>query len=239
MSWIIVVQPTKVIYAYFIVNPKLVDPASMSFDSLVELLSTELLADKVVAMATDTVFGLVGSAASCEALDAIALIKGRDPSVSMPVVISKLADLDSLVPSAVLEDPVISHLFDRLWPGPLTVILPLLPGSICGRFFPSDTVGVRLPADLRLREVAKKVGPMVATSANEHKKATLRSGREVLNELGRTSQGNALSLVLDESSRSESASTIVEVVGKNFRVLREGAISTDTIAKAFRIGGRG
>ena len=211
----------------------------MPFDSLVELLATELLAGRVVAMATDTVFGLVGSAASCDALDAIAFIKGRDPSMSMPVVIAELGGLDSLVPSAVLGDTAIFRLFDRLWPGPLTVVLPLLPGSICDRFFPSGTVGVRLPEDLRLREVAKKVGPMVATSANEHGKPTLRSGREVLNELVRTGQGSGLSVVLDEPSRSESASTIIEVVGKNFRVIREGAISADTIAKAFSIGGRG
>ncbi len=211
----------------------------MSFDSLVELLASELLAGGVVAMATDTVFGLVGSAANCDALDAIAFIKGRDPSVSMPVMIAGLADLDSLVPSGVLEDAAVSSLFESLWPGPLTVVLPLLSGSICDRFFPSGTVGVRLPDDVRLREVVKKVGPVVATSANEHGKPTLRSGREVLNGLARAGQGRGLSVVLDESSRSESASTIIEVVGKRFRVIREGAISADTIAKAFSIGGRG
>lgn len=226
-------------YAYFTVNPKLVDPASISFDSLVELLATELLAGRVVAMATDTVFGLIGSAASCDALDSIASIKGRGPSVSMPVMIAERAELDSLVPSAVLGDTAISGLLDRFWPGPLTVVLPLLPGSICDRFFSSGTVGVRLPDDLRLRAVAKKVGPVVATSANEHGKPTLRSGREVLDELVRTGQGSGMSVVLDEFSRSERASTIIEVTGKSFRLIREGAISADTIAKAFSIGGRG
>ncbi len=226
------------IYACFSVNPKLVSPAPILLDSLVELLAVELLSDRVIAMATDTVFGLIGRAASCHALDLIASIKGRDPSVSMPVIIGDRAQLDSMVPKTVLGEAAVSGLFDKFWPGPLTVVLPLLSGAICDRFFSSGTVGIRLPDDLRLQAVARRVGPLVATSANEHGKVTLRSGREVMNDLVETGVGATLSVVLDEQSRSEFASTIVEVAGRNFRLIREGAISGDAIATAFRISGQ-
>lgn len=215
-------------------STRLVNPSPLEFDALISLLSSELLSDEVVAMATDTVFGLVGRAASCVALESISAIKGRPPSVGMPVIIGERDQLDSLLPGSVPGLSRVSVLLDAFWPGPLTVVLPLRANVLCDSFFTSGTVGIRLPDDKRLQALAQSVGPLVATSANKHGLPTLASGREVLEELGTESEGAELSLVLDETSRSEIASSVIDATGRNFRLIREGAISEGSITKAFR-----
>lgn len=217
-------------------KPQLVNPELISFDALIDLLAGELLSGKIVALATDTVFGLVGCAGDCDALDSIASIKGRDASVAMPVIIGSRRQLTSLVPLEILGDQRISKLIDTFWPGPLTVVLPLIPGAVCDRFFSAGTVGIRLPADSRLCQIATRVGPIVATSANEHSKTVLESGQEVLEAFGTSSLSRGLSVVLDEHARSASASTVVEVSKAGYRLIREGAVSGQAIAHAFGLG---
>ena len=214
-------------------NPKLVDPNLISSDAVIDLIVDEIVLGRVVALATDTVFGLIGSAADCGALDSIASIKGRDASVTMPVIIGTRTQLTSLVQSEILDGPSVSRLIDALWPGPLTVVLPLVPGVICDRYFSGGTVGVRLPADSRLRKIAKRAGPIVATSANEHSKPVLECGQEVLEAFAGRSVRNGLSVVLDERARDEVASTVVEVQDEKYRVIRQGAVSASAVAKAF------
>ena len=224
------------LYAFLFVNPKLVDPKLISSDALIDLIVDEIVLGRVAALATDTVFGLIGSAADCDALDSIASIKGRDASVAMPVIIGARTQLTSLVPSEMLNRQSVSKLIDSLWPGPLTIVLPLIPGRICDRYFSGGTVGLRLPADSRLREIAKRAGPIVATSANEHSKPVLESGREVLKAFGGRSVRNGLSVVVDERARYEAASTVVEVSSASYRVIRPGAVSESAVAKAFGSG---
>ncbi len=216
-------------------TPHLVDPNSMSSGELLDLLASELISGAVVGFATDTVFGLVADASNCGALAAIAEIKGREPSISMPVIIGERKQLDLLVPPSVLENANIIRLLDRFWPGPLTVILPLRKGVLCDDFFPAGTVGVRLPDDERLQAIARRVGPIVATSANKHGMPTLSTGRGVIEQLARDDEAQGLALVLDESSRSDRASTIVEVKEGSCRVIRVGKISAEAVASAFCI----
>lgn len=213
--------------------PKLVDPNVISFDSLIGLLSAELISDRVIALATDTVFGLVGRAASCEALSAIAAIKGREAWVAMPVLIGEASQLELLVPAGTMGRPAVARVFEVFWPGPLTVVLPLRPGVLCDSFFPAGTVGVRLPDDPRLQALARRAGPLVGTSANKHGKPTLRTGREVVEELAKEGPAEGLGIVVDEASRSELASTVIEMTETGYRLIRVGAISAEAVAKAF------
>ncbi len=205
-------------------------------DSLIELLADRLLSGEVVALATDTVFGLVGCAANCGALTAIARIKGRDPSIAMPVLIGERSQLDLLVPSQISSDENVAKLIDAYWPGPLTIVLPLRSGAVCESFFPDGHIGVRLPDDLRLQALVRRTGPVVATSANKHGKPTLRSGSEVMAELVSEEGSPGLAVVVNEGSRSGIASTIVEVNAAGFRVIREGGISGEAVGRVFGVG---
>lgn len=226
------------LYAYSSVTTQLVDPRSISPDELLELLACTLLNEEIVAMATDTVFGLIGSATSCRAIESIAAIKKRMEHIPMPVVIGDLSQMDLLFSKVSLGERDWSSHFEEFWPGPLTVVVPLRKGILCDRFFATGTVGLRLPDDDRLRNLAKLVGPLVATSANVHGRPTLQSGTEVLAEMGNSGALLGLSVVLDEISRSTLSSTVVELSDEGYRIVREGAISRITVERAFSFLGR-
>ncbi|NNN19014.1 MAG: L-threonylcarbamoyladenylate synthase [Acidimicrobiaceae bacterium] len=214
-------------------KPKLINPNSISPDSLIELVAAELRSGMVVALATDTVFGLIGCVANCAALESIISIKGRDRSAPMPVIIGDRSQLSQLVLTDVSNDPNLSRIVDRFWPGPLTVILPVRKQSVCERFFPGSTVGIRFPNDSRLQAIAMRAGPVVATSANQHGRPVLTCGQDVMEILGSDANEMGLSLVVDENAKSELASTVIEVSSTDLHVLREGTISGHALAKVF------
>lgn len=220
-------------YAVLIVQTELVDPNYWDSEGLIVALASHLAQDKVVALATDTIFGLVGRAASCKALESIAAIKGRPSSISMPVIIGDVAQLDSLVSPDDLPPSTIELLLKDVWPGPLTVVVPLREGRLCDPFFAGGTLGVRLPDNERLRALANKVGPLVATSANLHGLPTAQSGREAFDELASRGSEYGLSLILDEKASENAPSSVVLLSKSGCRIIREGAISSSLISDVF------
>ena len=109
---------------------------------------------------------------------------------------------------------------------------------LCDEFFESGTVGIRYPNDVRLRDIATKVGPIVATSANKHGLPTPANGKDVLDQLGVESFSLGLVMVLDETSRSNLASTVIDLTGPENVIVREGEIPTSILRDAFRINVR-
>lgn len=214
---------------------QLIDVSEVSYQLLLDDICSHLRDGKVVAMATDTVFGLVASAKDCAALEAVAAIKQRDSSISMPVLIGELSQFQLLCRHKLEQLQVDDDALWKFWPGPLTVVVELRQGALCDRYFQSGTVGIRLPNDQRLRDIANKVGPIVATSANLHGFPTPTSGKEVLRQLGPSSLSLGLSMVLDEESRSEVASTVIDISGSEHRIVRIGKISANALSSAFRI----
>lgn len=212
---------------------ELVHPNCWDSKELIAVIASHLVQDQVVAMATDTVFGLIGRAVSCKALESIASIKGRPNSVSMPVIIGDVTQLNSLTPSEVFPSSTIDLLLKTFWPGPLTVVVPLLEGKLCDSFFAAGTLGVRLPDDERLKALANKVGPLVATSANLHGHPTVQSGREAFDELAYRGSEHGLSLILDEKAGENIPSSVVSLSESGCRIIREGAISASSISDVF------
>lgn len=217
---------------------KLVEPTKVSYTQLIEEISNHLSNDRVVAMATDTVFGLVASARSCVAMRSITEIKGRSKSVSMPVIIGNLAQFGDLCCCELEKLDVSEDAINRFWPGPLTLVVELNQLVLCDEFFESGTVGIRYPNDVRLRDIATKVGPIVATSANKHGLPTPANGKDVLDQLGVESFSLGLVMVLDETSRSNLASTVIDLTGPENVIVREGEIPTSILRDAFRINVR-
>lgn len=216
----------------------LFDPNQVSYSQLIEEISDQLLNDKVVAMATDTVFGLVARAQSCTALRAVAEIKGRSKSISMPVIIGNIHQFGELCRYGLGKLDIGEDVINRFWPGPLTLVVELNHQVLCDEFFESGTVGIRYPDDSRLRDIANKVGPLVATSANKHSFPTPNSGKVVLEQLGDDSFKVGLAMVLDEFSKSTLPSTVVDLSGPNNAILREGAVPTSLLREPFRIIGK-
>jgi L-threonylcarbamoyladenylate synthase len=172
----------------------------------------------VVAIPTDTVYGIAASLAYPTSLGRIYEIKGRPDRMPLPVLVSSVDALSRLVQ---LEDAVIP-LLDAFWPGPLTVVLPAtarVPERALG---PGGTVGVRLPNHPIAIEVIDKAGGAIAcTSANPSGEEPAHTATEVAESIG-----DRLDLILD-SGRAPGGipSTVVAIDGVTLRFIREGAVS--------------
>jgi L-threonylcarbamoyladenylate synthase len=135
----------------------------------------------VVAMPTETVYGLAGSIYSEIALKKIFAIKERpffDP------LIVHIAEFDDVLKVAKNFPPVAMSLAKMIWPGPLTLILPkrddLSPLITSGL---SD-VGIRMPRHSLALELIRACGPLAAPSANKFKKTSPTQKSHVEDEFG-------------------------------------------------------
>jgi L-threonylcarbamoyladenylate synthase len=178
----------------------------------------------VVAIPTDTVYGVAASMAHAAALDRIYEIKGRPDRMPLPVLVSSIDALSHLVE---LDDAVIP-LLDAFWPGPLTVVLPASTRVPMRALGPGNTVGVRLPNHPIAIEVIEKSGGAIAcTSANRTGEEPASTATEVAESIG-----EKLDLILDGGkSPGGVASTVVAVDGLTLRFIREGAISMTEVIR--------
>lgn len=186
--------------------------------------ATILLKDGgVVAYPTDTVYGLGASVYSYDAVATLFVMKGRDRTQGVPVLIaseSQLAEVAADVPDVAMA------LAERFWPGALTLVLrrsaglqPLVTGG-------ATTVAVRLPDHPCPQALISALGaPMTGTSANRHDGPEPTTAGEVHRQLG-----NRLSMVLDGGpSPGAVPSTIVDVTTPTPRLVRAGAVSVDEL----------
>ncbi len=118
----------------------------------------------VVAIPTETVYGLAADALNPDAVAKIFQAKGRPQDNPLIVHIAELDDIYKYV----REVPVNAmKLAEAFWPGPLTMVLPkkdIIPSETSGGL---DTVGIRLPVHKTAREIIRMCGrPLAAPSAN-------------------------------------------------------------------------
>jgi L-threonylcarbamoyladenylate synthase len=184
-----------------------------------------LLDGAVVAVPTDTVYGVAASLAHADAVASLFLLKDRPLGVPLPVLVHALSPIQEI---DVEWSERAQRLSEEFWPGPLTIVAPashelarMLGGSV-------DTVGVRVPDDELLLSVLRECGPLAVSSANTHGAEPCHSAQEVLLALA----GERLAGVLDGGERRSEVSTVVEIDETSWRVLREGAISFARIAAA-------
>jgi L-threonylcarbamoyladenylate synthase len=116
----------------------------------------------VVAVPTDTVFGLVAVARDDAAVARIYEIKGRDLAQPLPLFV---ASLDQAALIADFNDAA-QRLAETYWPGALTVVVPLRPAFATVAAAGGGSIGLRAPADAFLREAAAQLGPLTGTTAN-------------------------------------------------------------------------
>lgn len=180
----------------------------------------------VVAIPTDTLYGLAASAVDPDAVARVFEIKGRPSGMAMPVLIADAEDIDLY---SVDVPEVARELAHRFWPGPLSLVLrrsAALPDAATAG---GDTVALRVPDHAVPRAIARRLGaPITGTSANPSGQPPATTAAAVRKQLG-----NAVDLVVDagESPIGE-ASTVLDATGPALVVLRAGAISIADISKA-------
>jgi L-threonylcarbamoyladenylate synthase len=178
----------------------------------------------VVAVPTDTGYGLAASLFQPEALERVYEIKQRDARNPSPVLLGTATDL----PLVVREVPTPAwRLIERFWPGPLTLVLPAAEGVSRVVTSGGDTVGVRVPGGRACLQVLESLGePVTGTSANLSGKPGARTAAEVVEGLG--PRVDAV-LEEDEAVVHAAPSSVVEVTDSGLTIHRAGMLDSDAL----------
>ena len=190
-----------------------------------------LRAGGIVAVPTDTVYGIAADMALPDAIERLFAAKQRPPEKAVAVLLADAAQADGL---GALS-PAAAVLARRFWPGGMTLVLPVRPEARLPRVLAggAPTIGVRVPDHPTPRAIAAVLGPLPTTSANRSGEADARDAREILERLG-----DSLAMVLDGGPvRGGPASTVVDCTLEWPSILREGAIPSAGIAAALAEAG--
>jgi L-threonylcarbamoyladenylate synthase len=147
----------------------------------------KLLADgELLAFPTETVYGLGADASSDAAVAKIFVAKGRPADHPLIVHVS---DASKLSQFAANVPDFAQRLIDAFWPGPLTVILPRLPGVAAASAGGQDSIGLRCPSHPIARELLTEcaklgVHGLAAPSANKFGKVSPTTAAHVFAEFG-------------------------------------------------------
>jgi len=176
----------------------------------------------VVAVPTDTVYGLAADARSADAVRRVVDLKGRSADAPLPLLVADVAQVEAI---AGPLSGAAQALATRFWPGPLTLVLPSrieLPASVVR----DGAVGLRIPDDpICCRVIQLFGGPVTGTSANLTGKPPAMTPDEVRKQFGKR-----VDYVL-EAGRAGGAppSTVVRVSETELALLRGGAVPEEDV----------
>ena len=170
----------------------------------------------LVAIPTDTVYGLAALAVDSDAIGRIYQVKERSENKAIAILIGDVSQLNLVAAS---QNEAASRLAASFWPGALTLVLPRHP-SLPTNLSPQPTIGVRMPDHAFARRLLARAGPLATTSANISGGPNPRNAQEVLAQLD-----GKIELVLDGGYTPVGIpSTVVDCTGESIVILRQGAI---------------
>jgi L-threonylcarbamoyladenylate synthase len=180
----------------------------------------------LVACPTETYYALVVRYDDEEALRRVFSLKGRAPEKAVPLIIGSVDDLPTVAAEC---DGAARALMERHWPGPLTLLFPAragLPEAITSE----GSVAVRVPGESFALRLARAAGvPLTATSANPSGDPPARNAEMVVSYFG-SAPGLLPDILIDGGEAPGGLpSTIVQIVGGQARVLREGAVKMEAV----------
>lgn len=190
-----------------------------------DLIKAVLKEDGVMAYPTDTFYGLGVNCFSEEAIRKIYLLKRRNLSKPLSVIIADLSELEQLVENF---PPIFESLSNEFWPGPLTVVFQAsekLPEILLGR---SGTIGVRYSDIEWLRSLVRHAGfPITATSANLSDKDEASDPQCVREDFF-----GKIELILDGGrTPGLRPSTVIDISTGKAKILREGILPVSLFRK--------
>ncbi len=185
-----------------------------------------LEAGGIVAIPTETVYGLAGDATNGEAVARIFEAKGR------PRFNPLIAHVSGLVMASEIAvfDTLSEKLAEAFWPGPLTLVLPLAEGAAIHPLVTAglDTIALRMPQGFGAGLIARFGRPLAAPSANSSGRITSTTAEAVEADLGKR-----IPLIVDGGPTQVGLeSTIVKVEAGTLRLLRPGGIAAEVIEAA-------
>ncbi len=175
---------------------------------------------------TDTLYALGGLAVVAAVARAVRRAKGRDDAKPLPLIV---ADVDQARGLARSWPPAAAALSERLWPGPLTLVIAAgesVPGEVTSG---TGSVAVRVPALPLARALCAAAGPLVSTSANLAGEPPPLTCAKALEGVG-----HAAALALDAGPGQPFPSTIVDVSGGGAVLVRAGAVPWEEVVAVLR-----
>lgn len=195
----------------------------------VELAAQRIRAGGLVAMPTETVYGLAADATNPEAIARIFAVKGRPSDHPLIVHLAAVEDLAVWAPAASSAALLLGS---TVWPGPVTIIVPRserLPPEVAGG---RDTVAIRVPAHRLAQQLIAAAGvPVAAPSANRFGAVSPTTAQHVSVDLGNRLDP-ARDLILDGGPCDVGIeSTIIDCTVEPPQLLRAGAITAEQVAE--------
>ncbi|MBC7447039.1 MAG: threonylcarbamoyl-AMP synthase [Hymenobacteraceae bacterium] len=190
-----------------------------------------LIAGEVVALPTETVYGLAANAWSAAAVRRIYAAKGRPSTNPLIIHVADEAMLTECVTSWPAGAVALARTF---WPGPLTLVLPANVARVPAEIRAGGaTVAVRWPAHPLMQAVIRACGfPLAAPSANPSNSISPTTAQHV-----QTGLGACIPLIVDGGpSTIGIESTVVDCTGPAPVVLRPGAIGEDEVRRVWAEG---
>ena len=185
----------------------------------------KLLRDgEVVALPTETVYGLAADALNPDAVAKIFEAKERPRFDPLIVHLPNRETLDEI---AIVESQLARELMEKFWPGPLTIIFPkreIIPDIVTAGL---ETVAVRMSTHPVFSEVASVLNrPLAAPSANRFGRISPTTAQHVFDELS-----GRIPLIVDGGATEHGIeSTIVQIADGTIEVLRRGPITSECLS---------
>jgi tRNA threonylcarbamoyl adenosine modification protein (Sua5/YciO/YrdC/YwlC family) len=193
-----------------------------------------LVEGRLVAVPTETVYGLAASALDEQAVQRLVAVKGRRASHPVTLAIKSADEARDYVPDMTR---LAQRLARRCWPGPITLVVDdahpeslvrQLPQNVQKTVAPGQTLGLRVPGHQVVLDVLRMLaGPLALSSANRTGQSEATTAAEVVQTLG-----DDLDLVLDDGPcRFGEPSSVVRVKGNRYEILRSGVVPERTLQR--------
>ncbi len=178
---------------------------------------------EVIALPTDTVYGVACDSLNPDAIARLYEVKGRPPQKALPLLLADEAQVNEVAQNV---PPLAQVFMARFFPGALTIVLPAqlhLPQILLAG---GNTVAVRVPDHPVVREIARRLGrPLAVSSANLSGQPDCRTAQEVATQIGQR-----VPQILDGGTTANTLpSTVLDLTVSPPRLLREGPITLEQL----------
>lgn len=178
--------------------------------SVIDLLKN----NKIVVYPTDTLYGILGRALSKIVVERIYRVKGRDENKPFIILISSISDLNDF---GIRLSERQSKFLNKIWPGPVSVILPCTSTKFSYLHRGTKCLAFRMPKDKELLRILSATGPLVAPSANPQ-------GEIPASNINKAKKYfvNKVDGYYGKKKKAGKPSTIISLVGTKPKIIRQG-----------------
>jgi len=202
------------------ISPENPDPAALRYAA------DFIRRGELVAIPTDTFYGIAADPFNLAAIDQIYRVKGRPETRALPILVNTTSQAVALA----RDVPYTFHkLAAKFWPGPLTLLVEASSGVPLKVTAHTGNVALRWPKSPIVDALISLVkGPVTGTSGNISGQPACATAIDLLEQLG-----DRLPLILDAGETPGNlASTIVKLEGEDWEIMRQGVITEQEIRAA-------